>query len=196
MRRRGCAVLRGAATVLAVALLGACTGAGEPVESPTAAPSPSVTATASPAPTPMAFPTPAPEYAEPTPEGAIAAATHFIALYDYAFSTGDAGPLAAMSADGCEYCVHVRDQVQAMVDGGFSSIRDPARIQASDSTEIREDEWFRVFLRVEQGPLVTVMPDGARHQTSDGGRVDFIFAISWVDGGWRIEGADLQEVET
>lgn len=199
MRRRGRGpgrglLLRGAVTVLAAVLLGACTGGGEPVATPTATATPSPTAEPSPTPTPMAFPTPAAAISEPTPEGAIAAGTQFVALYDYAFSTGDAAPLMAMSGEGCGLCASVRDDVQAMVDGGFASVRQPAQVVESDSTEIREDEWFRVHLRVEQGPLVTVDPDGTREQTSDGSTVDFIFEISWIGDRWRIEGVDLVEV--
>jgi len=144
----------------------------------------------------MAFPSPPAVMSEPTPEGAIAAGTQFVALYDYAFSSGDARPLMAMSSEDCEYCVDVRDRVQEMVDGGYSSIREPIRVVASDSTEIREDEWFRVHLRTEQGPLSTVMPDGTQHQTSEGGTVDFIFAISWLGDRWRVEAVSLELVES
>lgn len=183
----------GAVAVLVTVLAG-CTGGGDPVETPTATASPTPSVDPSPTPTPMALPTPAPEFAEPTPEGAIAAGTQFVALYDYAFSSGDSGPLMAMSAEGCEFCAYVRDQVQEMVDGGYASIREPAAVVSSDSTEIREDEWFRVQLRVEQGPLATRMPDGRREQTSDGSTVDFIFAISWLGDSWRVEGVDVEEV--
>lgn len=144
----------------------------------------------------MAFPTPAPAYLEPTPDGAIAAGTQFVALYDYAFETGDSGPLMAMSAESCEYCVYVRDQVQEMVDGGYTSVGAPARVVEADSTEIRDDEWFRVHLRVEQGPLGTVMPDGSEHRTSDGSTVDFIFAMAWTGSGWQVEGVALEPVDS
>lgn len=186
----------GAVTVLVVGLVGACTGGGEPVVTPTATATPSPTASATPEPTPMAFPTPAPEFSEPTPEGAIAAGTQFVALYDYAFSSGDVEPLMAMSGEGCDLCASVRDDVQAMLDSGLSSIREPARVVQSDSTEIREDEWFRVHLRVEQGPLVTLHPDGRQEQTSNGSAVDFVFAISWLGDRWRVEGVDLFEVKS
>ena len=142
----------------------------------------------------MAFPSPPAVMSEPTPEGAIAAGTQFIALYDYAFSSGDARPLMAMSGEGCSLCASTRDEVQQMVDGGYSTEADPMRVIASDSTEIREDEWFRVHLRVEQGAVATVMPDGTREQTSEGGTVEAIFAISWLGDRWRVEGVDLVEV--
>lgn len=173
--------VRWAAVAGAVALsvvTGGCTG-GTPRPVTT-------TATSAPAPTPTTA-------AEPSPEGAIAAGTQFLALYDYAFSTGDAEPLTAMSAEGCRYCTYVHDQVEEMVDGGFASIREPMAVVESDSTEIREDEWFRVHLRVEQGPLTTVMPDGTQQRTSEGGTVDFVFAISWLGDRWQVEAVDLMD---
>lgn len=183
--------------VLAIGLIAGCTGGGDPVEATTsAAPTPTPTSTPEPTPTrtPMAFPTPAPEISEPTPEGAIAAGTHFVALFDYAYATGDAGPFTAMSADGCEFCNYVRDEVQGMVDGGYASIREPARVIDADSTEIREDEFFSVHFRVEQGPLSTVMPDGEEHQTSDGATADFIIAMIWTGSVWQVEAVDLEKV--
>ena len=175
-------------------LVGGCTGDDGPPTRPTSTVTSSPTPTSDPTPTPMALPTPPTVMAEPTTDGAIAAGTHFVALYDYAFSSGDAGPLMAMSAEGCEYCATVRDQVQEMVDGGYSTEADPLRVVLSDSTEIREDEWFRVQLRVEQGEVTTVAADGARDVTSAGGVVDFVFAISWIGDGWRVEAVDLAEV--
>ena len=193
--RRGQRVRAAAVSALLgvlVLVAGCAPGGGQGAATPRSSTTPTATSTptAAPTPTPMAFPTPDPAIAEPTPEGAVAAGTQFLALYDYAYSTGDAAPLLAMSAEGCEYCTYVGDKVQEMVDGGYASIREPSRVMWSDSAEIREDEWFRVHLRVEQGALFTVSPDGAREQTSDGSIVDMIFAVSWVEG-WRVEAVDV-----
>ena len=45
-----------------------------------------------------------PEASENTQQGAVNAAVHFIALYRYAFITGDTTDLAAMSEEGCVFC--------------------------------------------------------------------------------------------
>ncbi len=142
----------------------------------------------------MAFPTPDPAIAEPTPEGAVAAGTQFLALYDYAYSIGDAAPLLAMSAEGCVTCASIGEDVAAMTDGGFTAESDPLRVVMTDSAEIREGEWFRVHLRVEQGAVETVTPDGVRQRTSEGGTVDFIFAMAWLGDRWRVEALDLVEI--
>ncbi|WP_046529227.1 DUF6318 family protein [Cellulomonas sp. FA1] len=182
----------------ALVLVAGCTpGGGQGAATPTPSTTPTATTspTAAPTPTPMRFPTPDPAIAEPTPEGAIAAGTQFLALYDYAYSTGDAAPLLEMSAEGCVFCTSTRDEVRAMVEDGYASLREPASVVWSDSAEIREDEWFRVHLRVEQGPLFTIASDGSRHQTSDGGTVDLIFAMSWLGDRWRVEQADVVQPE-
>ncbi|WP_143221356.1 MULTISPECIES: DUF6318 family protein [Actinomyces] len=44
------------------------------------------------------------EASENTEQGAVNAAVHFIALYRYAFITGDTADLAAMSEDRCTFC--------------------------------------------------------------------------------------------
>lgn len=199
--QRSAWVARHAARMLllaAPALLAACTAGDVPGPagpSPTTSVTTTSAATADAAPTPLAFPTPDPAIAEPTPEGAVAAGTQFLALYDYAFSTGDSAPLLEMSAEGCVFCVAARDEVRAMVEDGYASIREPAFVIWSDSTEIREDEWFRVHLRVEQGPLVTVAADGTQHQTSDGGTADMIIAMAWLGDRWRVEQTDVVQPE-
>ena len=184
--------------LVVLALVGGCTGgADRPDESVTAVPSltPTMSPSPSPTPTPMERPVEPAAMSKPTPEGAIAAATHFLALYDYAFSSGDSAPLMAMSADGCEYCTYVRDEVQTMVDSGWVSIRQPLRVIDSSSTEIREDEWFRAQLTVEQAALIAVDPDGVQHEAGDGGVANFIFAIAWLGDRWRVEAVGLEGIE-
>lgn len=90
--------------VLLVGLLAGCAGSGEAAVpevsvSPSSPPAP----VRAPTPTAVLLPTPAPEFFEPTPEGAIAAGTQFVALFDHAYATGDAGPFTAMSTEACEF---------------------------------------------------------------------------------------------
>ncbi|WP_235523438.1 DUF6318 family protein [Cellulomonas sp. Root485] len=174
-----------------MALVAGCTGGGpEPADSATP---PVVEVTPTPTPTPVVKPERPAAMDEPTTDGAIAAATYFLQLHDYAFSTGDTKPLLAMSGESCDFCTYVNGQVQSMVSTGYSSIRGPVDILGADSAEIREDEWFRVRLSAHQGPLTAVAPDGTRTQTSEGGTVDFIFAISRISDDWRVEGVDVEE---
>ena len=115
-----------AATVaLALVPVTACTGGGT-TPGATAAPEPS-SPTASPAPT--ATPTPTASYKPadasgraqnvPVPvlpeaakaetkEGAIAFAEHWYAALNYAYQTGDFGPMDAVTSAGCRMCAKVR----------------------------------------------------------------------------------------
>ena len=52
---------------------------------------------------------------EPTTDGAIAAATYFLQLYDYAFSARDAESLLTMSAEECKFCNYVDKSVGELV---------------------------------------------------------------------------------
>lgn len=149
MRGRGSTVWRGFSALVGVAVLAVAAGcSGDPAPVATT-PAPVVSATPTPTPTPVVSPEPPAAMSEPTTDGAIAAATHFLALSDYAFSSGDIEPLMAMSAGDCSYCTYLDEQVTAMVDGNYSSEADPLSVVTSRSTEIRPDEWFSAELRVQ-----------------------------------------------
>ncbi|GEL99933.1 DUF6318 family protein [Cellulomonas terrae] len=177
-----------------MALVAGCTGSGsEPAES-TAPPVVEVTQTPTPTPTPVVKPEPPDAMGEPTTDGAIAAATYFLSLYDYAFASGDAGPLMEMSAETCDLCAYVQESVVAMTSEGRSSVGHPARVLTSESTEIRPDEWFSALLRVEQAATQELDADGKVVAESAANVTDFLFAMSWLGDRWRVEAVDLTEV--
>ncbi|UZN02776.1 DUF6318 family protein [Cellulomonas sp. S1-8] len=159
------------------------------------APTPTPTAEPTPTPTPMAFPTPPALISEPTPEGAIAAGTQFVALYDYAFSALDAAPLLAMSAESCEVCTYVDDSVASLISNGETSVGEASVILTSRSTEIRPDEWFSVELRVQQAASQKLSDDGDVVGESAPTTADFVFAISWDGGAWTVEAVDILVVD-
>ncbi|KQR07196.1 hypothetical protein ASF78_21765 [Cellulomonas sp. Leaf334] len=142
----------------------------------------------------MVKPEPPAAMSEPTTDGAIAAATYFLSLTDYAFESGDIAPLMAMSATACSHCAYLGEQIDLQVDGKYSTEAEPMEVLSSQSTEIRPDEWFSAWLRVAQGPVRVLDQSGAVVDEGDGGVVDFLFAISWVGDGWRVEQVDLTEV--
>ncbi|QPL06347.1 MULTISPECIES: DUF6318 family protein [Actinomyces] len=69
-----------------------------------------------------ALATPAPERPATidqfTPEGAIAAAEYFMALYPYVHATGDLSAWQAMSTQDCQYCSNISDRVTRLHQGG------------------------------------------------------------------------------
>lgn len=147
MRQRGPGITFALAALLTAA---ACTGAPNP-------PEPSATAVESPPPAPPdreddhrpgtsvppPEPLPRPQYpqdltGEDTEENAVRAAEHFVALMNYAHSTGDVDPLREVSADSCEPChSFIADVEDLYDDGGYAvgnvvSLGEPAPARAGD----------------------------------------------------------------
>ena len=181
--------------VAAVAVLvGGCTGEPVPERTTTAA-TPSASASPVPSPPPRPEqPEAAGPMAEPSADGALAAATHFLDLHRYAFMTGDTAPLRAMSAAGCDYCNGVVAEVEEAVEEGLLTDRDTSEILGAEATEIRPDEWFSAELRIRQGEIRLLGDDGSVLAVDDTRAVvDFTFALSWVDGRWAVDGVDLAE---
>ncbi|WP_230684969.1 DUF6318 family protein [Cellulomonas sp. JZ18] len=158
-----------------------------------AAPEPSrstAPAEETPAPTPTPTEVAPPEQpaamAEPTTDGAIAAATYVLALYDYAYASGDAGPWDAITLDSCTFCVGVAESVSEMVAAGHVTVGEPFRVETAQSVEISEDRWFSVDMNVVQPPSRGVDQSGATVNENPGGRFRAVFALSW-DLGWRVD---------
>ncbi|UZN03491.1 DUF6318 family protein [Cellulomonas sp. S1-8] len=195
MRRQGQGVVRRAwavAAVVAVVVAGGCTG--EPGPAPTAA---EVTAAVTADPSPAPSPPPRPEtperpeaMSEPTPEGAIAAATYFLQVYDHAFSTGDESYFVALSGGDCLFCSEAIAEVAAMRGDGSRAVREPIDILHSSATEVRADEWFNVELRVRQGRIDVVSSTGEVTASAESEVVDVRLAMSWA-GGWTVDAVDL-----
>ena len=179
---------------IGVALVAGCT-AGDPDPGESTVPSPvEVTSTPTPTPTPVVKPERPAAMDEPTTDGAIAAATYFLQLTDYAFSSGDTAPFLSLSAGDCKHCAFVVEQVDALVDGSYTSDAAPLVVLSSMSTEIRPDEWFSARLRVEQEFTRVVDSSGSVVDESGQLNADFIFAISWLGDRWRIEQVDVIEI--
>ena len=110
-------------SMVGVLLLGGCAGSAEAGPDPT----PSVTAE------PMVTPAPTASVASATAPvrpaemdrndevGAVAAATYFVGLYNYAMATGDLGDWNRVSYQDCGFCENVRDDVTRVygADGRF-----------------------------------------------------------------------------
>jgi len=156
MRRRGPGITLALAALLTAA---ACTGAPEPTAPDPIVPEPPATAVESPPPRPSPSdretgrdpstsvpppePLPSPPYppdlrAEDSEENAVLAAEYFVALMNYAHSTGDTAPLRQVSADSCEPChAFITDVEDLYDDGGYAvgnvvSLGEPAPSRSKD----------------------------------------------------------------
>ncbi|MCC2319554.1 DUF6318 family protein [Cellulomonas xiejunii] len=180
---------RRAATTLALTTLlavGGCVGA-EPADVPT---TPTAEETPTPTPSATADLTQLPEkpaaMAEPTTDGAIAAATYVLDLYGYTFATRDTAPWRAMALDTCGFCTEVTTSVNGMVDAGETSSGSTFTVTSSKSVEISEDQWFSVDLTIIQSPSQRFGASGEPVGSGTGGEHRAVFALSWSDG-WRVD---------
>lgn len=201
MRRQGQGVVRTAwivaCAVVALAVSG-CTGEPEPARTR----DPVVSPTASPSPQPTRPPRPElPEQpaamSEGTADGAVAAATYYLELDRFAFATGDAGPLRAMSADSCVYCNEVIAEVERALAEGMLTERDPYEVLASSAVEVSDGEWFNAELRVRQGEIRVLGDDGSVLMREPGGaEFRVLLALSRVDERWTVDAGTVEVAET
>lgn len=188
MRTRQRGRLRVAAAGAALGLLAvAGCGTDQPTEPPT---TPVESAASSPSPSPTVslrrLPEPPEAMGEPSEEGAIAAATYVLQLYGYSFATGDLGPWRAVTAPTCELCASVERGVEEMLQAEQTSTGSTMTVLEATSTEISDDEWFSVELRVQQGPSQRLDKEGEVVTEGVGGEFDAVFALSWA-GAWRVD---------
>jgi len=95
-------------------------------------------------------------------EGAIAAATYFISLYSYVYTSGELSEWDAMSDPGCVFCKSVRDDSLAASsrgehsEGGSISIVGPATSAIGS-----EPSTFQVEATITQAPYRTFGAGGS-----------------------------------
>ncbi|MCC2314194.1 DUF6318 family protein [Cellulomonas xiejunii] len=185
---------RRAATTLALTTLlavGGCVGA-EPADVPT---TPTADKTPTPTPSATADLTRLPEkpaaMAEPTTDGAIAAATYVLDLYTYTINTGDVAPWRAITLDSCSFCQGVVADVAEVQTSGDAIRGGAIDVRESRATEISEDTWFSVELDVVQELSERRDADDALVGQNPPGTYTAVFALSWVEG-WRVDEMGIQ----
>ena len=129
--------------------------------------------------------------ATPNLDGAVAAATHFMALYTYARVSGDPSALAAMSGPACSTCAAIVDQVDAARNDGHRAEGYVVTVLDIAPIEIVSGESFTVELRLTEG--ASVVRDGAGTvvaETPDTERI-LNFGLRW-DGDWIVEALGVE----
>ena len=169
--------LRAAVVSIAAVLARAgCTGTASPAPSPPGTPGPGVpsgpTTTPSPSTAPIAPPARPTAMDRHDADGAIAAATYFIALYPYVYATGDLAAWKAMSDSACIFCASVTGNVDEMIALEHSSEGPSITVESARNVPTAEEAGsFAIELRVEQGPSIErdkagVIVDRAANTTS------------------------------
>ncbi|WP_432562804.1 DUF6318 family protein [Kineococcus sp. SYSU DK003] len=135
---------------------------------------------------------PAPELSELgttfTQDGASAFAGYYVQVLNYSRNSGDAGPLRAISDAGCSGCSYNIDEIQKMLEGGYSHVGLETRFRGTwylqwspDIGEIQMDVY------VDRDPHVIVDENGREAAQIPGAKeASFFLWLKWVDGRWLV----------
>lgn len=127
-------------------------------------------------------------------QGAAAAARYFMHLYAYIYATGDTTTWRSMSAPTCTFCEQAAADAEALAAAGKRGGA-PVTIVSAEGQELKQDEWFKAKLRVEQPPTVETDASGTATQTSEGGTFDVDFSLTWA-GTWVVDSVGINPVSS
>jgi len=131
--------------------------------------------------------------AQPSVDGAVAAAHYFLELYSYSMATGDLDAWRAMSADDCKMCNNVIGQVEDLVAIGHTVFSDPLESPIANGMEVVPSELYGADLDVTQGAWKEI--DGAGNVVDSGppSAAYMQFTIGWGPDGWIVRQVDVHE---
>lgn len=178
-----------ASTLLAALLLSGCTGdEPDPPASSSTSTSPTETPvdTARPTLTAPALPDAA---TVGDAAGAEAFVRHWIDLLNYAYATGDAEPVKAVSDAGCEACQTIFSVVQQRAAGSKRLEGGLIKLVSVRSPPPDDLGLVGVSVRYEQADGVEIAPDGSRTTVTGSPPDNFGFALTYDDGAWAMAGA-------
>ncbi|MCC2314160.1 DUF6318 family protein [Cellulomonas xiejunii] len=186
-----------AVVVVAIALAtSGCATDADPTDDATS--QPPVTAT----PTPTLSPTPSPTVdvtvppvrpeamATPSADGAAAAASYFISLYPYVYSTGDLSEWRSIADPSCEFCGKVAEEVDDLHTRGHSVIS-PLHVVSSSGIELEAARWYSAEAIIEIAESSEIDRNGQVLSTDGAGRYRTTYSLTW-DDGWRVDAVGLE----
>lgn len=184
----------------ALLLTAACTGDAQTDPDPTTTTSPAPTPTPTPTPSTAVDVTIAPERpaamdGPPTVEGAVDVAEYFLALYPYAYATGDLAAWQALSDDECVFCRSVSDGVTAMQGMGHRQIGGVVTVKAIVGSEIDPQVAYGVDVTAAQSPAQELDASGAVVDVGEASEFTLVFAIRW-NGAWSVREVDVHQVDS
>lgn len=126
----------------------------------------------------------------PGGDGAAAAATHFLDLYEYSYDSLDTTALEAMSSPDCAFCRSVIDDVARMEAYNHVSTGGGYTVVNAFGTEITRDQWYSAAIQLDQAASAEVDPVGEVVSETAGGRFQMVFALDWAQG-WLVREVDV-----
>lgn len=187
------------AAALLLAALSACSpSTTTPPAATTAATSQAPTETATPSAEPTDSATAPPERPDamstPSADGAAAAASYFLQLYAYTYSTGNLTEWNSLSAEDCEFCISVRNDVESIFRAGGRGAGSATTINSATGQEIEAGNTYGAIVEVTQGPSSVILRDGSEESSGNGGDFSMYFAMWWRDG-WIVREVDVTRLE-
>ncbi|NUU19295.1 hypothetical protein HP550_18755 [Cellulomonas humilata] len=126
----------------------------------------------------------------PSVEGAVAVAKYFLALYPYAFATGDLEPWDALGHPKCLYCANVRTEVQDQLAQGLHDVGGEAVVQSASGAEVSPGAFYKVDIDLTQSASRSVNAAGETVEEYPGPHAfHFDIAAVWEEGRWAIREA-------
>lgn len=181
-------IVDGAAAGVAVLVLSTGCAADEPAPSPP----PSTTTTSSPSSATSSPTVAVPELPEAATVGDAAGAEafvrHWVDVLNYAYQTGDTGPLDAITLPDCELCEGNAADIEnvyrsgGLLEGGVVTV-DLVRSPPPDA-----DGTVIVSTRYAQADLIDVSEEGIRETLRGFPAENAGFVLDYVDGSWFVVG--------
>lgn len=123
-------------------------------------------------------------------DGAAAAATHFLDLYEYTYDSLDPTAIEAMSSPECTFCRSVIDDVARMEAYNHVATGGGHTVVNAFGTEITQEQWYSAAVQLDQAPTAEVDPVGKVVSETSGGRFQMVFALDWAQG-WLVREVDV-----
>jgi hypothetical protein len=129
---------------------------------------------------------------DPGPEGAVAAASYFISLFPYLFTSGDLDEWEALGTEDCAVCTQIADSAAALhADGGRNSGGGFEILHALAGGQDGADGRYLVQLDVVEAPSVRIAGDGSQVAQPGGRYPELWVSVVWDGEGWRVDGVSL-----
>ncbi|WP_154794948.1 DUF6318 family protein [Occultella kanbiaonis] len=129
---------------------------------------------------------------DPGPEGAVAAASYFISLFPYLFTSGDLDEWEALGTEDCAVCAQIADGAAELhAEGGRNAGGDFEILHALTSGEDGADGRYIVQLDVVEAPSIRISGDGSQVEQANGRYPELWVSVVWGADGWQVDGVSF-----
>ncbi len=154
-------------------------------------PEPQFEADPSPAPSEVTTSAPAKEaWEEKSPEGAVAFAEYWLAVFNEAENSGEVEELKSLSSNNCGSCNNFVAAIEEVYAAGGSMRSEGWRILSVGEPAAAE-AGYSIPLQVEQTDQTVVEKTGAKPQLNQGISIGLAAQVIWTRSAWRMSRLDI-----